>query len=120
MHSLLSLQPVFPSKIRFHCYRLHAKVERTLQLLDLSALEPFGVDIRRYQDRTYERTQAIADSAYFLGFDGLLVPSARWACVNAVLFTDRFAPEHLSFNEDATTVIDWVEWRRQARSGRNQ
>jgi hypothetical protein len=34
-----------------------------------------------------DRTQEIADSAYFLGFDGLIAPGARWACLNLVLFT---------------------------------
>lgn len=120
MHALLSLQPVFPSKISFQCYKLSVHVERTLQILDVADLAPFGVDISRYRDRSYERTQAIADAAYFLGFDGLLVPSARWACTNAVLFTDRIAPDKLSLDDTATSDIDWTEWRRKIGAARKE
>jgi hypothetical protein len=37
----------------------------------------------------YARTQAIGDAAYFLGFDGLIVPSARSRFLNFVLFDTR-------------------------------
>lgn len=115
VHSLLALQPVFPSKVQFQCYKLTLSVERTLHLADFAALEKLGVDAARYQDRKYGRTQEIADAAYFLGFDGLITPSARWPCSNAVLFTDRIGPHQLTTNEASKTAIDWQEWRRQAR-----
>jgi hypothetical protein len=116
MHALLSLQPVFPSKVAFQCHKLDVRAERTLKILDLADLAPLGIDVDRYRDRDYERTQAVADAAVFLGFDGLLVPSARWACANAILFTDRIAPDRLSCDEAAAATIDWAEWRQELRA----
>jgi hypothetical protein len=73
-----------------------------------------GVDITRYETFEYGATQAIAAAAYFLEFDGLLVPSARSACSNLVLFTDRVSQTgHLELvsSED----VDWLDWRKRNR-----
>jgi RES domain-containing protein len=117
VHALLSLQPVFPSKITFQVHRLHVSVEQSLHLADLPTLARLGVDTDRYQERNYAKTQDIADAAYFLGFDGLFVPSARWPCANAVLFTDRIEPASLSIDRTEPDPIDWRSWRRQTRPG---
>ena len=74
LHALLSLQPVFPSKIVFRVHRLKVSALQALKLTDLPTLSKLGVDVARYQDRNYTQTQSIADAAYFLGFDGLLAP----------------------------------------------
>jgi hypothetical protein len=118
LHALLSLQPVFPSKIVFHVHRLRASARQSLNLTDLPALSELGVDVTRYQDRDYAQTQSIADAAYFLGFDGLLVPSARWPCTNAVLFTDRIEPASLAIEATEPAPVDWLEWRRRMQAGR--
>jgi RES domain-containing protein len=115
IHALLSLQPVFPSKIGFQVHRLHVSVRQSLHLPDLPTLGRLGVEVDRYQERDYSRTQEIADAAYFLGFDGLFVPSARWACVNAVLFTDRIEPAALSVEATDPAPVDWRAWRRRTR-----
>ena len=88
IHALLSVQPVFPSRVRFLAHRVTVKARQTLRFADLATLGRLGIDVGRYRDREYSRTQAVADAAYFLGFDGLIAPSARWDCLNAVLFTD--------------------------------
>jgi RES domain-containing protein len=115
LHALLALQPVFPSKISFRVHRLAISMKQSLQLTDLSVLSKMGIDTSRYQEREYRLTQEIADAACFLGFDGLLVPSARWACSNCVLFTDRIAPAELTVEETEQSAIDWQEWRRSTR-----
>jgi hypothetical protein len=59
-------------------------------------------------------SQAIAAAAHFLEFDGMLVPSARFACSNLVLFTDRVSQiGHLQLvsSED----VDWADWRKKNR-----
>ncbi len=117
VHALLSLQPVFPSKIAFHVHRLRVSVQQSLHLADLPTLARLGVDVDRYQERDYARTQDIADAAYFLGFDGLFVPSARWPCTNAVLFTDRIEPACLSVDATEPEPVDWQSWRRRIRAG---
>lgn len=110
----LSLEPVWPSLIQHQIHILAVRAERTLRLADMSELENLGVDISRYETFEYGVTQAIAAAAHFLEFDGLLVPSARFACSNLVLFTDRVSHSgHLQLvsSED----VDWPDWRKKNR-----
>ena len=110
----LSLEPVWPSLIQHEIHILAVRAERTLRLADMSELENLGVDISRYGTFEYGATQAIAAAAHFLEFDGLLVPSARFACSNLVLFTDRISyTGHLQLvsSED----VDWSDWRKKNR-----
>ena len=116
IHALLASQPVFPSKIRFFVHRLAVAAQRTLRLADLAALSTLGVDVGRYRERDYSRTQPIADAAYFLGFDGLIAPSARWSCLNAILFTDRVPPSDIDVAETESDPVDWDAWRKGARN----
>jgi len=113
INALLSLQPVFPSKMRWFCYELKVRAAKTLRLADLPALQKLGVDTQAYQERHYERTQAIADAAFFLGFDGLIAPSARWECNNLVLFTSRLQPSDVEIASETVDQIDWARWRRE-------
>ncbi|MCA3561000.1 MAG: RES family NAD+ phosphorylase [Aestuariivirga sp.] len=112
--ALLSLQPVFPSKIRWDCYELKVRSSKTLRIADLATLQRLGVETTTYRERHYERTQSIADAAFFLGFDALIVPSARWACHNLVLFTGRLQPADIELEGSIGGPIDWPEWRRHA------
>ncbi len=115
IHALLSMQPVFPSKARFHVHRLTVTAQRAIQFADLSTLATLGVEVDRYRERAYARTQAIADAAYFLGFDALVAPSARWECLVAILFTDRIPPGNIQIAETEPDPVDWDAWRRRAR-----
>jgi RES domain len=117
VHALLSLQPVFPSKIEFKVHRLRASVRQSLHLTDLPTLARLGVDVNHYQTRDYTKTQEIADAAYFLGFDGLFVASARWTCTNAVLFAERIEVGWLSIEKTEPKPVDWQNWRRRTRTG---
>ena len=114
----LSRQPVFPSKLVSVLHRISVRTTRTLRLGDLAALEPLGVATARYGDLNYSRTQEIADAAYFLGFDGLVVPSARSSGQNLVLFTDRFAPGDLAV--ETSEGVDWAAWRDVAKRPRGR
>lgn len=89
-------QPVIPSKPRYELYELTLRLAKALQLLDLASLRYLGVNTEHYGAASYEerrneypRTQEIGEAAHFLGFDGLLVPNARYDCQNAVLFDDQ-------------------------------
>jgi hypothetical protein len=115
IHALLSLQPVFPSKDAWFVHRLRVTAARTLRLADFSTLSALGVDVGRYEQRDYVRTQEIADAAYFLDFDGLIAPSARWSCLNLMLFTDRIAPSEIEIAESEEAPVDWAAWRKTAR-----
>ncbi len=110
----LSLEPVWPSLIQHQIHILAVRAERTLRLVDMRELANLGVDISRYETFEYGATQAIAAAAHFLEFDGMLVPSARFACTNLVLFTDHVSHSgHLQLvsSED----VDWPDWRKKNR-----
>jgi hypothetical protein len=105
----LTRQPVFPSKINSIIHRISVRTQRTLRFADVAALQGLGVAIDAYEDLSYTRTQEIGDAAAFLGFDGILAPSARWSCQNLIIFTERFGPADLNVVE--TTPVDWSDWR---------
>lgn len=115
-YAYLNLQPVFPSKPGWRCFELEIATRRTLRFADLSALRDRGVDVDTYGDRRYSRTQAIANAAHFLGFDGLIAPSARWRCQNLVLFAAQLAPEDIGIVAHPGEPIDWTAWRRAKRA----
>jgi RES domain-containing protein len=115
VHALLSLQPVFPSRLTAYAHRLTVDAQAALHLADLPTLAALGVDVGRYKEREYQRTQEIADAAYFLGFQGVVAPSARSAGLNAIFFTDRLAPGEIVIEESETQPIDWAAWRSSRR-----
>ncbi|HLI13132.1 MAG TPA: RES family NAD+ phosphorylase [Alphaproteobacteria bacterium] len=118
IHALLSSQPVFPSRLRARVHRIAVRASKLLRIDSLAILAELGVDTSRYRERRYERTQEIADAAYFLGFGGLIAPSARWKCASLVLFTDRIPPADLRLEASERKPIDWQAWKRaQAGAG---
>ena len=118
IHALISQQPVLPSKIRSLVHCIHVETKAVLRLPDLAALAKLGVDTARYRERDYSATQPLADAAYFLGFYGLIAPSARWNCLNLVLFTDRIAPDCIKLKATEKKPVDWAAWRKLRRGGR--
>jgi RES domain len=109
-------QPVFPSKIKHHLYRLNLASKKVLLLPDLPTIAKLGVDLTRYGSLSYNerqleypRTQEVAETAHFLGFDALVAPNARWECLNVVLFLSRIGPEELEIARDQGR-IEWKRW----------
>lgn len=102
-------QSVFPSRMRHVLHELQIHTGNTLVLADLTQLATLGVDEARYREMLYGRTQEIADAAAFLGYDGIIAPSARWPCDNIVLFLGSFSLENVELVEK--TPIDWKAWR---------
>jgi RES domain-containing protein len=105
----LSLEPVWPSRLEHQIHRIRAQTERTLQIADVAGLAPLGVDISRYDSFDYTVTQAVAAAAHFLEYDGLMVPSARHASANLVVFMDRGGAGSLTIESSAD--VDWTAWR---------
>ena len=116
IYALLTSQPVFPSRMQWFVHQLTVECAHALRLKDLTVLAPLGVDAASYRSRAYTETQAVADAAYFLGFDSLVVPSARFACANLVIFTDRVGPAALNLETTEPTPIDWEAWRKRMRA----
>jgi hypothetical protein len=107
----LSRQPVFPTRLRSLIHQLRVKTACTLKVADLTELAALGVAIEEYKLTTYSRTQEIGDAAAFLGYDGMLVPSARWNGTNLVLFTDQLEPGDISVLQ--SDVVDWEAWKAE-------
>lgn len=113
VHFQLLRQPVFPSKLKYGLHRIRVATRKTLRLPDLDSMAPLGVDPARYREILYEPTQAIGDAAYFLGFDSIIAPNARWACSNLVVFTDQIAPVDLEVMD--SSEVDWAQWRENLK-----
>lgn len=113
VHFHLTRQPVFPSKIRHGLHRFTVATSRTLHFRDIDELMPFEVDRNRYREVDYDRTQIIGDAAYFLGFDSIIAPNARWPCSNLILFTDQIAPGNLEIV--SSSEVNWAQWRAEFR-----
>jgi hypothetical protein len=105
----LSLEPVWPSRMEHEVHVIEVETQRTLRFATLESLAPLGVAIARYHTFDYQATQAIAAAAYFLEFDALIVPSARFSCANLVIFTERATPLVLRNSQ----AVDWESWRRR-------
>lgn len=105
----LSLEPVWPSRIEHEIHFIEVETERTLRFTSMESLVALGVEITRYHTFEYQATQAIAAAAYFLEFDSLIVPSARFDCANLVIFTERVT----SLISKGSQPVDWEKWRRQ-------
>jgi RES domain-containing protein len=113
-------QPIFPTRVRYELYELSLAMDAALKLLNLEDLARLGVPSEAYgrlsyQEKTaeYPRTQDIAEVAHFLEFDGLLVPSARWNCLNAVVFCERNPPDQREVLA-SHGLIDWTGWETTA------
>jgi len=104
----LSLEPVWPSRIAHEVHRVAAGTERSLRFADVTSLTPLGVDAARWQGFDYTATRAIAAAAHFLEFDGLIVPSARAACHNLVVFLQK---PGITLRVEDTQPVDWAAWR---------
>lgn len=109
---LMRGQPVMPSKVRYKIFELQIRMDRALRFLNLDALAAVGLDVSRYgrlsyQDKSeeYPRTQQLGEVAHFLEFDGLIAPSARYGCHNAVLFGDRVPRDAMSIMNDGGLVV---------------
>lgn len=115
-------QPRIPSKVRYKTFELSVSLSRLLTLPSLDELAELGFDVATfgqlsYDDREHEypRTQDIAETAHFLEYDGILVPSARWDCANIIVFCDRLTPGTIEVAGDHG-VIDWATWRAEHSS----
>ena len=107
---LANLTPI-PGPRPIKVTRLAVTTARTLRLArgDLTTL---GVELARYGERDYPQTQKIGAALAFLGLDGLIAPSARWACDNLMIFSDNHA-----LTERLKPIgEEQVEWRAWAQA----
>jgi hypothetical protein len=112
-------QPVIPSRVAYHLRELVVSLSSCLTLAPLQILEGLGLKTSSFgqlsyveREQEYPRTQEIAEVAYFLGRDGLLVPSARSEHNNLVVFCDPAGPGAVEVVRDHGIIV-WDEWRKK-------
>ncbi|HJQ15552.1 MAG TPA: RES family NAD+ phosphorylase [Allosphingosinicella sp.] len=100
------LTPLPTKPVMLH--RLNVSTRKTMRLVraTLSSLE---VDVSRFSELGYARTQEIGAAVAFLECDGLIVPSARWDCDNLVLYGDRL-PLDCDLEVVESESVDWLSW----------
>ena len=107
---LAELTPV-PGPRPIKVTRLAVSTARTMRLAR-AKLPALGVDLARYGERDYVQTQKIGAALAFLGFDGLIAPSARWSCDNLMIFSDNQALSE-RLEPIADEEIEWRAWAQE-------
>lgn len=109
--SYLTLLTPLPLSRPLKVSLLGVSTAKTLRLARVG-LEGLGVDMVRYGERDYARTQDIGAALAFLGLDGLIAPSARWPCDNLMIYQSNyhFLAERLELI--AEEQVDWGTWAR--------
>jgi len=110
-------QPIPPSKLNLNLHELNINLVQALKLLDTSRLSSVGVTAEMLYVKSFSKViqlgypvmQAVGAAANFLGFDGLIVPSARIKGSNIVLLTDNIAPQS-EISVVSTKAIDLKSW----------
>ena len=84
----ISQQPVRPSAKRT-IYRIHVTLASVVDLSDRSRLATFGISDDELVSLDHRACQRVGGAIEWLDNDGLLVPSARAAGVNLIIFPNR-------------------------------
>jgi hypothetical protein len=104
--SQLSPQPSKPAML----HQLRLTTRKTVRLLR-TTLPQFGIDPEGFGELDYRRTQDVGEALAFLGYDGLIAPSARWPCENLMLFGDNHGID-CELEVIASEEVDWLKWSR--------
>ena len=86
-------------------WKLRVRLKRVVEL-DFGALEQLGVGQADYSSRDYSRTQEISDGLNYLGYGGLIVPSARYDCRNLIIFVQHLDRDCV-VEEDESKIFQW-------------
>ena len=86
-------------------WKLRVRLNRAVEL-DFGALETLRVAQSDYGGREYSRTQEISDAVNYLGFDGLIVPCARYECRNLIIYIKNLSPGCL-VEKDDSRLFEW-------------
>lgn len=92
-------------------HQLEIEAAKTLRITR-SDFVNLGIDETRYEETNYARCQQIGDAAGFLGYDSLLVPSARWSCENLIVIHENH-DINLTIERKDSTLFEWQAWARK-------
>ena len=89
-------QPIPPSKVRYELFELRVRLSAAISFETLEALRAAGLNTSTHgkasyaeKEAEYPRSQEVAEACFFLGADGIIVPSARHASRNIVVFCEQ-------------------------------
>ena len=85
-------QPLRPTAARRVLYRMHVELERVVELDD-KGLEAVRLSPHDVESDDWGPCQAIGAAAAWLGYDGLVVPSARSTGENVVILLNELSPD---------------------------
>lgn len=108
VYHYLSRAPVLSSAEKM-LYRIDVRTNRTAVLTDPELLVRLGLDSGQFQNVNPTLCQQIGSAAHLLEHDSLLVPSARWNCMNLVIFPDYLPIDSLV--PDEGKPVNWPAWR---------
>lgn len=101
--------------VRYELFELRVRLSAVISFDDLEALRSIGMNTGRYGTVSYDdkniehpRSQEIAEACFFLGADGIIVPSARHECQNLVVFCDQDTEMGIEIVR-GHGPIDWAE-----------
>lgn len=107
------LTPVPRKPLKLHT--LNVSVTKALKVA-ITDFETLGIDPATYDQRNYARTQLVGAAINFLELDGLIAPSARWACDNLMIFANKHSLD-AKLAIEASAEIPFEDWAALAGSG---
>ena len=110
----LSQAPVF-SSAEMCISKLFVKLGNVLKL-DIQTLNEMGVKDPLATRIDYGITQQISAAAHLFDYEGLIVPSARYDCLNLVLFMDRISLDAQLDFVPPPDDINWPAWREKHKN----
>ncbi len=111
-HYHLSRAPVF-SSLKVVLNKIRVGLDSVLKL-DIEQLQQLGILEPLANRVNYEISQQVGAAAHLLDYEGLIVPNARWDCLNLVLFLDRLdINKKLEYLED--NPIDLPAWHKSVK-----
>jgi RES domain len=94
---------------------VHTLGVRLRKSLRLGRAELLGLHVD-YGSSAVERTQEISAAVAQLEYDGLIAPSARWACDNVIVFGNVLEHHANDFIVRSSVEVDWRQWMREHAS----
>jgi RES domain-containing protein len=88
----IAVQPLRPRAARY-LWRIDVELRNALDLSNPTLLKTLGVGTNALRADDHSACRAVGEAAYWLGRDGLLVPSARGAGLNIVILVGNLEPD---------------------------
>jgi RES domain-containing protein len=101
----MDVQPRRPL-VRRTIYRLNVGLASVLDLSNIQSLRAVGLDAKALADLDHAFCQRVGGAVEGLEYDGLLVPSARGAGANLVIYPNQRRNDHEFSVLDAEVIFD--------------